>query len=172
MNVRVFGCALGDKTGKLPLRVPKLGSVEYSNMGLASLVALETPHDLVEVPVRTLDDIFEESGLKQLDVVKIDVQGFECQVLGGMNEILKHYRPAIIFEYELWAWSKSGKSLADALAILDAVGYRLWRFEGVKQLSLVLLDALPLSDHADLIAFRHDDPRPGLLGLDVGFHAK
>ncbi|MDS4020242.1 MAG: FkbM family methyltransferase [Candidatus Competibacter sp.] len=51
LNTHVYDCALGDKPNVIPLRVPKVGSTEYSNMGLASLVALDTPHDLVEVYV-------------------------------------------------------------------------------------------------------------------------
>lgn len=165
-NVRVFGCALGEKPGMLPLRVPKADSAEYSNMGLASLVALETPHDLVDVPVCTLDEVFGESGLNRLDVVKIDVQGYECQVLAGMSGILERNRPAVIFEYELWAWGKAGSSLSDAMKLLNAAGYRLWRFVGATPTSIVPLhDARSLPDHSDLIAFRHDDPRPRMLGF-------
>lgn len=163
-NVHVFSCALGDKSGILPLRVPQAGSAEYSNMGLASLVALETPHDLVDVPVRTLDTVFGESGLNRLDVVKIDVQGYECQVLAGMAGILERYRPAVVFEYELWAWGMAGASLSGAMALLDAADYRLWQFADATLTSIVPIhDVRTLPAHSDLIAFRHDDQRPDTL---------
>ncbi len=171
-SVRVFGCALGEKTGMLPLRVPKPDSAEYSNMGLASLVALETPHDLVDVPVRTLDEVFEESGLNRLDVVKIDVQGYECRVLAGMFGILERNRPAVIFEYEQWAWNKAGSNLSDAISLLDAAGYRLWGLGGATATSIPLHDDRSIPDHSDLIALHHDDPRLDILGLVSDCHGK
>ena len=83
-HVSVHACALGRESGTLPLRVPKKDSAEFSNMGLASLVALDTPHDLVQVDVRTLDSIVEPLNLDRVDVVKIDVQGYEVAALQGM----------------------------------------------------------------------------------------
>ena len=50
-QVSVYAQALAEENGCLQLRVPKAGSAESSNPGLASLVALETPHDLIDVEV-------------------------------------------------------------------------------------------------------------------------
>lgn len=163
-HVRIFDCALGDKPGVLPLRVPKADSAEYSNMGLASLVALDTPHDLVEVPVHTLDTVFRESGMNRLDVVKIDVQGYECQVLAGMREVLDRHGPAVVFEYEKWAWDKANTRLTDALALFEAVNYRVYRFSQAAQLAIEpMRDMQTLPDHIELAAFRDNDPRLGTL---------
>jgi FkbM family methyltransferase len=37
--------------------------------------------------------------LKRLDLIKIDVEGFEKNVLLGLSDTLKKYRPAVIMEY-------------------------------------------------------------------------
>ena len=46
------------------------------------------------VPVVRLDD----EGIDEIDLIKIDVQGWEYEVLDGAREIIKTQRPWIIFE--------------------------------------------------------------------------
>jgi FkbM family methyltransferase len=128
-QVHVFGCALGEATATLELRVPKADSGEASNPGLASLVALETPHDLVTVAVRRLDDVIAEAGLQRLDVVKIDVQGYEYRTLQGMPEAIRRFAPAIIFEYEGWAWQLAGSSFEETAAWFQKMDYAFWRID-------------------------------------------
>lgn len=163
-NVRIFDCALGDKQGLLPLRVPKADSVEYSNMGMASLVALDSPHELVDVRIYTLDEIFSQTGLNRLDVVKVDVQGYECQVLTGMNKVLANYAPIVIFEYEAWAWDKAGMSMDNVTNLFKAAGYQLWRFvAGGLSMIEPLPDLVNLRNHCELVAFRSNDHRLRML---------
>ena len=50
---------------------------------------------LVEVPVTTIDAVLGERGV---DLAKIDVEGFEPQVLEGMERALKRYHPALFIE--------------------------------------------------------------------------
>lgn len=165
LGVRVFDCALGGKPGVLPLRVPKADSAEYSNMGLASLVALDTPHDLVEVQVRTLDDVVSQAGLTRVDLVKIDVQGYECQVLGGMQEVLAQHSPVIVFEYEAWAWAKADATLTDATALFQAAGYSLWCTGDGREAAIEPLGPTDsIRAHIDLLALKRDgDPRLDVL---------
>jgi hypothetical protein len=48
------------------------------------------------VPVSTADAVLPAD--MPVDLVKIDVEGFEDKVLEGMQETLKRWHPAIIFE--------------------------------------------------------------------------
>jgi FkbM family methyltransferase len=50
---------------------------------------------LVEVPVTTVDAVM---GDKPVDLAKIDVEGFEPQVLEGMQMTLRRFRPALFIE--------------------------------------------------------------------------
>jgi hypothetical protein len=50
---------------------------------------------LVEVPVTTVDAVM---GDKPVDLAKIDVEGFEPQVLEGMRMTLRRFRPALFIE--------------------------------------------------------------------------
>lgn len=159
-HVSVFDCALGSQAGSLPLRVPKRDSEEFSNLGLASLVALETPHDLINVDIRTLDDVLEAEQVERVDVIKIDVQGYEMETLRGMRECLARHRPALVFEYDAWAWRQANVQPADAFNMLDAAGYRICRLDGSTGATERPLDRKEsLPDYLDLLAL--PSPRLG-----------
>lgn len=152
-HVSVFDCALGREPGTLPLRVPKSTSAEFSNIGLASFVALETPHDLVDVDVRTLDDVLASLNLDRVDVVKIDVNGFETSTLRGMNTCLERYRPAVIFEYDAWAWGQANVRSVEAFELFQAAGYEVFRIgDHARADGRPLAKGCELPGYIDLIA--------------------
>jgi len=155
-HVTVFDCALGSEPGTLPLRVPKSTSAEFSNIGLASLVALDTPHDLVDVAVRALDDMLASLNLDRVDVVKIDVNGYETATLRGMRTCLERYRPAVIFEYDAWAWAQANAKSAEAFELFQAAGYEIYRIgEHDRADGSPLAKECQLPGFLDIIALHH-----------------
>ncbi len=95
-NVCLHPFALGAEPGFLELRIPKC------NTGAASLIRHRDLIDSegVEVPVRSLSPIVEEEGIKSIRLLKIDVEGFEAEVLKGGEAVLRGIRPeAILFEF-------------------------------------------------------------------------
>jgi FkbM family methyltransferase len=58
-------------------------------------------HERASMDIRRLDDILAQQQVKQLDFVKMDVEGFECQVMAGGQSLLTKYRPKII-QSEVW----------------------------------------------------------------------
>ncbi len=92
-------CGVSDKPGKLTFR-------QYRNAGLSTFSTqlqheyskqsseFTDVHQDIEVPVRTLADICNEHKVKQIDVLKVDVEGFEQQVLAGND--WKRFRPKVI----------------------------------------------------------------------------
>ena len=117
-NVCLHSFALGEEQGSLELRIPKF------NTGAASLIRHRDliDGDRVEVPVRSLSKIVEEEGIKSIRLLKIDVEGFEAEVLKGGEEVLREIRPeAILFELN----EKVGKSWDEqpVIKILQDWGY-------------------------------------------------
>lgn len=107
-RVQIEQCALGEMPGRFELYVPRYRNYVYD--GLASLseeaarawlnperMAAFDPAklsiDRFEVEVRTLDSY----GFSP-DVVKIDVQGFELEVVKGGRETFRRSRPITIVE--------------------------------------------------------------------------
>lgn len=76
-NVEVFNLAVGARDEVLVLR-----GVAANNAGrktLAHDASMDAPG--VSVPVRPLIDVLDEQGVERIDVLKIDVEGFEDQAL-------------------------------------------------------------------------------------------
>ena len=46
----------------------------------------------VPVPVTTLDSYVEGHGIRRLDLLKIDVQGYDLEVLRGASQLLTQHR--------------------------------------------------------------------------------
>ena len=83
----------------------------------------------------------------------IDVLGYEVAVLRGMQKTLVRYRPVVIFEYEEWAWKQANVLPSDAMALLQACGYELFRLDAAAGAPIRPLDlSRPLPAHIDLMA--------------------
>lgn len=71
-----------------------------ANQGTSSLLAL---HDnktcTFTVSVTTLDTYAQKTKLSSLDFIKIDVEGYEEEVIMGGLESIEHWKPVIIFEH-------------------------------------------------------------------------
>lgn len=122
-NVEVYPVALGMSKSQLKLRVPQ------DNVGKASLVRHENDDgcEVFEVPVVRLSDIVAEQEIKSIKLIKIDVEGFEADVLNGAHEILSSIRPeAILFEMND---TKNIRSLQEepVFKILQNFGYGFFR---------------------------------------------
>jgi FkbM family methyltransferase len=61
-------------------------SIEASQSGPVKLA------DVMTVPSITLDDLAQERGIEQVDLVKIDIEGHEEQAYRGMSEIIENNR--------------------------------------------------------------------------------
>src|SRR4030095_2796953 len=81
------------------------------------------------VPAQTLDDILGEESIERVDLLKMDVEGFEAAVLQGARKLLNsHDAPLILFEFCDWAEARvPGGEVGNAQRLLLEWGYRLWR---------------------------------------------
>lgn len=94
-NVSLHPVALGSKESQLELRIPR------SNAGAGSLIHHRNLDDcdIFSVPVSSLSTIVAKEGIKSIRFIKIDVEGFEAEVLRGGQDVLQSIRPeAILFE--------------------------------------------------------------------------
>jgi FkbM family methyltransferase len=84
------------------------------------------------VEVVRLDDLFPES---KVDVLKIDVEGYEAQVLEGASSLLADTkrRPRVLFvELHPFAWGKNGTTGAHVIEAVTRHGYQAFDSSGSK----------------------------------------
>ncbi|MEA1835045.1 FkbM family methyltransferase, partial [Methylobacterium durans] len=93
--IRPIHCAVGPETGSVPF---------FDHSAFGYVVAREnmTSVPSTSVPMRRLDDIADEVGLSRLDVIKIDIEGFEQEALTGAAGILARFQPVVMLEFNSW----------------------------------------------------------------------
>jgi hypothetical protein len=79
-----------------------------------------------------LDDWANENGLNQLDLIKIDVDGFEGLAIDGAMGTIAKFRPVILMEAFEGQFERGGP---DAFELLESLGYRFWTAKGEKQIT-------------------------------------
>ena len=94
-NVKLFPFALGEKT-EVQTYYP--GGAVNSGTGTFMPEEIGTYQQPVSVEVKRGDEICEGSQLPRIDVMKVDVEGFEPLVFRGFADRLKRDRPVVMTE--------------------------------------------------------------------------
>ena len=130
---RVFQCALGRTQSKEYMNVlSNLSSSSILQVTPEAPIVFNTKMDRVckiEVQVRTLDDIFEECGLEVLDLLKIDVQGYEMEVFAGGNNTIKRTR-LVVCEVSFFEHYHGQPLFKDIYSHLQTQGFEIRRVFG------------------------------------------
>ncbi|NJM93607.1 MAG: FkbM family methyltransferase [Cytophagales bacterium] len=93
------------------------------------------PRPTDQVPAITLDGFVERQGLSRIDLIKIDTDGHEYDVLLGAQEILRRFKPQIIFELGQYVMEERGLGFEQYLAYFQALGYELFDAANKKSIS-------------------------------------
>lgn len=77
----------------------------------------------------SLDHLLEEERITHVDLLKVDVEGFESYVFRGARQLLQgNNPPLIIFEFCDWAERRaSGIQVGEAQQVLQRWGFEIWR---------------------------------------------
>jgi FkbM family methyltransferase len=96
-NVTALAVAAGPEEGRAPLFRPPSGNLGRSSLRRPSDVPSRP--DRAAVEVRPLSAVIADSHLRRLRLVKIDVEGFEVEVLRGLEPVFERgLRPAVLVE--------------------------------------------------------------------------
>ena len=89
-RIKAFNTALGDTTGSIAMT-----SAESAGNNKV-LRDLGTP-DRIDVPIDTIDTFTAANSIETIDLLKIDVEGYELQVLKGAEQVLHRGQVRFIF---------------------------------------------------------------------------
>lgn len=118
-HVRAYQMALGDRRSTADL---SMADQSVFPNRTASMVPPKTAES-VSVTVERLDACAADWGLDRIDLLKVDVDGFEAKVLDGARESLASgiIRNIIIELDDFWL-TKTGRSSRELRALLEAAG--------------------------------------------------
>ena len=122
-NARVQSVALSDCFGTAELRLPRgfneLGSLEAHTSETWTTTA--EPIESHTVALITLDSL----ELKDVDLLKVDVEGHELAVLRGASDTIRRCKPTVLVEVEERHGAGNVASVRAHLEALDYTGYFL-----------------------------------------------
>lgn len=109
--------------------------------GQAHLMSKAT--DGESVVVETMDNwVRSQANLRRVDFIKMDVEGYEPEVLLGGTETLKQHRPLLLIELNPNALARNGHTAAELVGAVEALNYKLMV---TRRKKLVPLTSLPAS---------------------------
>jgi FkbM family methyltransferase len=114
-----------------------------------------------KVAVTTLDALSESQGLKRLDALLLDVEGFEDRALRGAAKTIDRFHPLIVVELWTPAMQQQNSSVHAVANVLAEYGYRLFH---PHRRQLLPLTELPTGDTGIYAFCFHKDRLPATLG--------
>lgn len=145
-NVEAFPVAASDAPAILPLYI------STDNRGDNRLYASDEERPQVEVKARPLDALLRDNKIDTVDLIKIDVQGYEPKVIAGLRETITA-SPNLTLLTEFWPQGidEAGEDANEFLQTLRELGLTLHELQPDGSLA-------ELTDDTDLIA-RHQGRR-------------
>ena len=102
------------------------------------------------VEIKTVDDVVAQQELTRLDFIKIDVEGFELDVLDGAKTTMAKLKPAVFLEFNAFTLIAYGnKNPRHVLEQLKRAFPHVYRFDG----------GVPheITDETSVLEFIHDN---------------
>ena len=117
-NLLVLPFGLGDTDGSIgmEIRTP-------TNLGGNRIAPIGTANTR-EVKISRLDDIESIKKLSKIDLIKIDVEGYELNVLRGGEQTLKKHHPILFIELDDNNLKDQGDSASAVINFLFEIGYQ------------------------------------------------
>lgn len=113
-HVKIHECALGCQSGEVEM------SVNPSSSGWTHVRSSseKSGNSFVNVPIRSLDGF----DIGKVHLIKIDVEGFELNVVRGAEKTIIRHRPVVIVEQKPGTPSRYGLPQKGAVKLLESWG--------------------------------------------------
>ncbi|EAK5278028.1 FkbM family methyltransferase [Campylobacter jejuni] len=88
-----YNLGIGEKESYAKIKVYSL-----NNIGANQIEVLENNFEQSNIKIISLDEFGNKNAISNIDFIKIDVEGFEKQVLLGSKELIKRFKPLMLVE--------------------------------------------------------------------------
>jgi FkbM family methyltransferase len=75
-----------------------------------SELQVDSPGSKCLIRVTTIDQFVEDNEISRIDLIKIDVEGFEKHVFDGLSHVIEKFKPKIIFEFNTFCMLSYGRT--------------------------------------------------------------
>lgn len=128
-NVNLLNLGCGEKESSMTLYINK------ANIGASSVIAPSKDNKEEKVTIHIIKAEDKLLPYKKIDLIKIDVEGYEYQALLGLEKIIERDKPVLFIEYTPTFYKRSRvKDKEDdgilLLSLLQKYGYKIRDLEG------------------------------------------
>lgn len=78
--------------------------------------------EYIEIPMYTVDQVINNKGISRVDFIKLDVQGFELEVLKGAENTLKSVE-VVLLEVSLIEINKGAPLIIEVMNFMNDIGF-------------------------------------------------
>ncbi len=126
-HVNVHNVGLSDTTGNMTLTLASSSEDPSQHSGAGTLAPIDASgghraFKSFEVPVLVGDDVIMQD-TKPVNLIKIDVEGFEFHVLQGLTRTLETWHPLVVTEFLERHLLRAGTTKAEILDFMTGLGY-------------------------------------------------
>lgn len=125
-NTDVIPYAISDIQGTVEFFGPEAGDASSGDGHVVINAATNEQFSLLRVETRPIDILDAIAQIQRLDLIKIDVEGYEWPVLLGAEQTIKKFRPHIIFEFNLDYISRGAGTIQLFTEFFQRHRYRLF----------------------------------------------
>ena len=128
-NLHVHNLGLGESEGYFLLE-----TIDTYNRGKNKIVE-EFPdyyikdHTYTKVKVVPFDTHLQTSDIDKVNLIKIDVEGYEFHVIKGAIKTLEHFRPKLFIEIDEQNLMEQGSHPSELVHLLEDFGYKIFHAE-------------------------------------------
>ncbi|NQU38700.1 MAG: FkbM family methyltransferase [Lentisphaerae bacterium] len=116
-RVHIYNLALSDTAGTSTFN-HVISNPGYSGLKKRPYDRPQEEDRQIEVRTETLDTILNQQNIRDIALMKIDVEGAELQVMKGAQSCIKRCKPVIVFEHGLGASDVYGTRPEDVYELL------------------------------------------------------
>ena len=126
-NIIAENLALSNAQGEANISISLDGYDAWNSLGVPT-AGVKFKEQTVKTD--TLDNYLSNNMEKKIDLIKIDVEGWEIPVIEGGHELLSQPdAPVLIVEFSDENFRNAGYSCADCYELLEGWGYRLFYYD-------------------------------------------
>ena len=150
-SAQIFNYALSDKNGEAILNISENGMDAWNN--ISEMEQSEIGFKKVTIKTVTLDYFITEQKIptEKPVFIKMDVEGWELNVLKGGEKYLTKHSPVLLIEFNDENFSKNNYSGTELISYMNSLGYIFFEFSNEK---LVPHSTIPKYEYTNLVAVK------------------